>query len=114
MINEKGIEEDDYIDRMRYALGNCFRTEEEALFALERLKVIAELKRFALEHNVPIDWRDEEQPKWYICDIFGPAISSVKYINNNDIYFSSKEVAKQAIETIGKDRIEKYYLGIEK
>lgn len=31
----------------RYLMGNCFKTEDEAKFALEKLKVIAELKRFA-------------------------------------------------------------------
>ena len=31
-----------------YSLGNCFRTEEEAKFAVEKLKVIAELKRIEI------------------------------------------------------------------
>ena len=34
-------------------LGNVYKTREEVCFALERAKVKAELKRYALEHNDP-------------------------------------------------------------
>ncbi len=54
-------------DRIRYAIGNCFKTKEEAEFALERQKVITELKRFALEHNdKEIDWNNIEQRKCFL------------------------------------------------
>ena len=50
-----------WIDNERYDHGNCYRTKEEATFAVERNKVIAELRRFAEEYNDPIDWNRETQ-----------------------------------------------------
>lgn len=107
---------DDRIDNMRYAIGNYFRIEEEAKFEVERLKVVNELKRFAEEHNEPIDWNNTFQSKYAIrfnveseCFIDFYTAS----FEGNDIYFSSKEIAEQAVETIGEERIKKYYLGVE-
>lgn len=55
------------VDKNRYAIGNCFKTREEAEFALERQKVIMELKRFALEHNEKeIDWSNRCQNKYFL------------------------------------------------
>ena len=31
----------------------------------------------------------------------------------NDIYFSSKEIAEQAVKEIGEERIKKYYFEVE-
>lgn len=106
-------DKDDYT---RYIIGNCFENEEEAEFEVEKLKVIAELKRFALEHNEPIDWGDEFQKKLYICYNFVDEIVDFDYWGGwriNDIFFTSEELVKQAIKEIGEYRIKKYYLGVE-
>lgn len=103
----------------KYEIGNCFQTKEKAEFAVERLKVIAELKRFAQEHNEKeIDWRDYSQCKYYIyCEYHEHVeyidVGCVKECKSNDIYFTSEEIAQQAIEAIGKDRIKKYYFEVE-
>lgn len=110
---------DSKIDNDRYSIGNCFQTKEKAEFAVERLKVIAELKRFAQEHNEKeIDWRDFGQCKYSIyCEFHDNAeyidIGCAKECKANDIYFTSEEIAQQAIDTIGADRIKKYYLEVE-
>ena len=53
-------------DLQNYSIGNCFKTEDEALFIVQKLKLIAELKRFALEHNTePIDLKNYDQTKYY-------------------------------------------------
>ncbi len=97
-----------------YEIGNCFKTEEEAKFALEKQKVITELKRFALENNeCELDWNNYNQKKYGIkYDCYHKCIITHKYncsIKGFDIYFSSEDIAKQAIETIGEDRLKKYY-----
>lgn len=105
----------DYTDNGYYEIGNCFKTEEEAKFALEKTKVEAELCRFAEKNNeYEIDWKDEDQEKWFIyyyCDKICPyqTYSTMR----NDIYFSSKEIAKQAVDNIGEERLKKYYFGVE-
>lgn len=87
----------------------------EAIFELERLKVIAELKRFAKEHNEPLNWNALDEFKY--CITFNVERRSIYYegvilVKRNDIYFSSEKLARQAVAKIGEDRIKKYYLGI--
>lgn len=108
---------DCWIDHARYNCGDCYQTEEEAFFAAERNKVITELRRFAEEHNDPIDWNRETQKYEILCyhnsgeaDIH---ISFTYYARTNNIYFSSKEIAQAAINEIGKDRILKYYFEVK-
>lgn len=103
----------------RYAIGNCFQTKEEAEFAVERLKVIAELKRFAQEHNEKeIDWRNYSQCKYFIYCEYHEHVEYIdvgceKECKSNDIYFMSEEIAHQAIDAIGEDRLKKYYFEVE-
>ena len=101
----------------RYAIGNCFKTKEEAEFALEKQKVIMELKRFALEHNEgEIDWNDSNQIKYFLSyqhDKNIIFIDSYYFIQICDIYFTSEEIAKAAIKEIGEERIKKYYFEVE-
>lgn len=101
----------------RYSIGNCFKTIEEARFAIEKLKVIAELKRFAQEHNeYEIDWTNNSW-KYYLSynhlSIKSIVIISTITVQGANIYFTSEEIAKKAIESIGKDRLKKYYFEVE-
>lgn len=117
--SESSWYDDSDIANDRYAIGNCFQTKKEAEFAVERLKVIAELKRFAQEHNEKeIDWRDYGQCKYYIfCEYHEHVeyidIGCVKECKSNDICFTSEEIAQQAIDTIGEERLKKYYFEVE-
>lgn len=101
------------------SIGNCFETGEEAKHMVEKLKVIKELRDFALENNnEKIDWRDKCTGKYLITyDFYDEEISIASYTFRNflpfEIYFTSKEIAQKAIETIGVDRIKKYYFDIE-
>ena len=110
---------EDSIDKRRFEFGNCFKTQEEAKHMAEKLKVINELKNFALENNnEKIDWRDKCIGKYFITyDFYDEEISVASYTFRNflpfEIYFTSKEIARKAIETIGEDRIKKYYFDIE-
>lgn len=109
--------DNDNVDYRRYEIGNCFKTEKDAEFALEKLKVEAELRRFAEENNeCEIDWTDMEQNKWLICYNYDSKNIDTGYDNTlrtHYIYFSSKKIAKQAVEYVGEERLKKYYLGIE-
>lgn len=115
IINSKWY--DDVIDTYRYEIGNCFKTKEETEFALEKLKVEAELRRFAEENNeCEIDWTDRKQNKWLICYNYDSKNIDTGYddtLRTHYIYFSSKEIAKQAIKHIGEERLKKYYFRIE-
>lgn len=104
----------DYIDNGYYEIGNCFKTEEEAKFALEKLKVETELRRFAEENNeYEIDWENDAQEKWFIyyCDKI--CLYQTYITMRNDVYFSSKKIAKRAVDYIGEERLKKYYFRVE-
>lgn len=100
----------------RYSVGNCFKTEEEVKFAVEKLKVVAELKRFAEEHNEKIDWMDDRTKKF--CISYDNKNKKFDFdwnylIHKAVTYFSSEEIAKAAIEAIGEERLKKYYFEVE-
>ena len=106
------IWEDDNIDDERYAIGNCFPTEESAEFEVERLKVIAEMKEFSFEQ----DWNNKYQRKYFLyynCD--GADIEIDFYVSTayDVIYFNSKEQAQACIDSVGQERIKKYYFRIK-
>lgn len=102
-----------------YGIGNYFKTDEEADHMVEKLKVIKELRDFALENNnEKIDWRDKCTGKYFITyDFYDEEISTASYTFRNflpfEIYFTSKEIAQKAIAKIGKERLERYYFDIK-
>ena len=86
------------------SIGNCFETGEEAKHMVEKLKVIKELRDFALENNnEKIDWRDKCTGKYFITyDFYDEEISIASYTFRNflpfEIYFTSKEIAQKVIK----------------
>lgn len=100
-------------DVMRLAVGNCFKTEEERDVAVEYLMIVAELKRFAIDHNAEIDWDDHSQKKYKLCwNRETQQVDSTwsRRKITDGIYFSSHEVAMAAVKAIGEERIKKFYL----
>lgn len=102
-------------DRKCYSIGNCFCTKEEAQNAVEQLKIRAELQRYADEYNEKIKW-NMYRDKWYIVynhesknlEVYNACCSQSSF----QIYFSSKEIALNAIQVVGEDRIKKYLFGV--
>ena len=107
------------IDEGRINLGNCFKTKEEAEHMLEKLRVIKELRDFALENNEEdIDWNHLSQRKYVI--IYDPEDQNVdvycdwrtQYLPFN-IHFTSEKIAQKAIEFVGEEKIKRYYFDID-
>ena len=91
-------------------IGNVFKTKEQAEFAVEKLKVEAELRKFgkpfeSMENNfyIVFDASDGSVDVWYV------SYSKIQ----GAIYFESKKKANEAIESVGKERIKKYIFGVE-
>lgn len=106
------------VDNYRYTIGNCFETEEEAEFALENLKILAELQRYAKKHNeCEIDWNEREQIKWQFDYAYGSEriVYYSSALRRTPIlpYFTSEIIAKQAVKEVGEERIKKYLFGVE-
>lgn len=104
---------DTYVHKNRYAIGNCFKTREEAEFAIERQKVITELKRYAMEHNEEkIDWNNGKQIKYSLSYQHNKNMILIDCCYSSQccsIFFTSEEIAIAAIKEIGEERLKKYY-----
>lgn len=91
-------------------VGNIFKTDQEAVFALEKLKVEVELRKYSRpfieeedNHFMVFDTSDES------IDIWSMSYSKAQGI----IHFESKAKAQQAIESVGEERVKKYIFGVE-
>ena len=106
---------DDYeVDIDRLNVGNVFRTSEQAEFVLEKMKVKAELERYALEHNDP-NYRGND----YYHIIMNTGVNDTNVLEywkakvEGATYFTSGKIAKDAIKSVGKDRILKYLFDVD-
>ena len=98
-----------------FAIGNVFKTKEEAEFEVERRKVLHELKRLGRPFR-------PNQSNYSIClhhdspdnqkELFYKSVTEVEQIYG-DYYFDSIPKAKDAVYRIGEDRVKKYLFGIE-
>lgn len=95
-------------------IGNIFRTEEEAEFKLEQLKVLHELEELA-DDDQPWDKNNSHYNIAYEYEDNNIRIESWKHYQTSPIkyYFKSHESAQAAIDKIGEDRLIKYYFGIK-
>ena len=118
IINSKGQVLDDFWadwgkDNACYSIGNCFKTYEEADFAVQKLKVLAELKEFAEPSDA--EWDGDTR---HYCIRYNVSKGDF-YVDHNSLfrhailYFASAEAAHEAIEKVGEGRIKKYYLEVE-
>lgn len=98
-------------DTHRYRIGNYFETVYDADFERERLKVIAELREWA----TPADDFDftfnTNEIKKYIIVLESDKITVEKYYayQPSELCFISREMATNAINAVGEERIIKYY-----
>lgn len=97
-------------DLSAQAIGNVYKTKEQAEFAVEKLKVEAELRKFSRPFEVGKSntefyyWHESRRimfNHFKMCQMQG------------SIYFESEEKAQQAIESVGEERIKKYIFGVE-
>ena len=98
------------VDMNRMAMGNIFKTKEQAEFAAEKLKVEAELRKFGRpfkedEYNYFIQIHPSHNNIVVESDDF--------YQTQGTIYFESTAIANEATDTVGEERIKKYLFGVE-
>ena len=100
-----------------YAIGNCFKTKAKAEFAIEKLKVIAELRRIAEKYNEVVD---DTKSNRFIYELRYDKNDDIIYVHarmydqiNQAITFSSSEISRKAIDCIGEQRLKKYYFEVQ-
>lgn len=108
ILNEKwdGLDFEEY----RLAMGNIFKAKDQAEFAVEKLKVEAELRKHSdvwnlekTQYTFSFNWEDGR---------FNVEYPDYKQYANG-YYFDNIIALQDAIETVGKDRIKKYLFGVE-
>jgi len=106
--------EDSYEDNLKHhmEIGLAFETEKEAEKHLKWLKARAILLKDT--KGFEPDWNDKDEWKYYVYynhndSTFG--LGSMSYINDNKIYFETKEDAKNSVKLHEKEW--KIYLGVE-
>ena len=104
---------DGEFDHDFFAIGNCFRTKEDAEFAVERLKVIAELKEYAEPEDAEWNGVKQHYTLIYRGHIDGIKLESWTVPGNGALTFSSEETALAAVKAVGEERVKKYYLGVK-
>lgn len=97
---------DYYKHDYRLEIGNVFKTEEEAEFEIERLKVLTEMKKYSKPFSCIKD-------NYYIYYASNQIRVDECDIQTNDIYFENEKMARKAINEIGEERIKKYYLRVK-
>ena len=97
-------------ERHKIEIGNVFKTKEQADFAVEKLKVEAELQKFGrpfkcgeINHYIFLNTDNE------CLDVVGLSYSQYQ----GTIYFESRKKANEAVESVGEERIKKYIFGVE-
>lgn len=95
--------DDDY--ECRESIGNIFKNRGEACFAVEKLKVEEELRKFSR----PFEYGKFNYYLFFDIDGNNLKIDFTSYCQpQGAIYFESGEEAQQAIKSVGEDRIKKY------
>ena len=97
-------------DLSAQAMGNVYKTEQQAQFAAEKLKVEAELRKYSRpfkedENNFFIQTNSSHNNIVIDADDY----SKIQGV----IYFESQEKAQQAIQSVGEERVKKYIFGVE-
>ena len=101
-----GVEE----DLFRFSIGNCFKTEEEVEEYEENLLTKQALKDLALELNngVDIDWKSENQDKYYLYLDYQTNTLSMNWVytqQDNNIYCLNAEFLVIAKDRIGEEKL---------
>ena len=100
-------ENDDAIEDSRYKVGNYFKDRTLAEKMAKCISLMLRMQRWADEHNEPIDWKNEGKSKYYIKYDHGSRglylVQSCTYQSAHEVYFSSDELAEEAIKIFGEE-----------
>lgn len=106
-------EENDPVDKIRYRIGNYFKTREEAKEAVEKMKIYMQLKDLALRLNEgeKIDWTNSNQYKYHIYYEPGGLATADAYCYQylGQIYCLDSDFLKIAKQEIGEENLRKLF-----
>lgn len=106
-----------YVDDFRYSIGNCFKTEGEAIEYKEKLIFNQEVLDFIAKENGDwkVDWSGNSQLKHILYyDYYSNVIRfthsyNVKYFSDNK-YFKSREIGEKIIAKFDNEKLKRYFI----
>ena len=102
----------DHVDNKQFNSLNYFNNKNYAEYVGFKETLMRKLDRFAWEHNAKAVKWDCNQSKYYIIfNYYGNKkleVCGCFSMQSNDIYFTSKEIAKMALEKFKDDLIKLY------
>lgn len=100
-------------DNDKVLFNNAFQTAEEADYMVEKIKIINKLRELS---NINFNDTSDEAHYAIAYDVEANEITfNVSYYYKDlpfNIYFTTKEDCKKAVETIGEENLKKYYFDI--
>lgn len=99
-----------------FDLGLTAHTKEDAEKIRRRLLVEKELRDWAKKCKEPVDIENTDQEKFFVqyeTDCFEISIDSFYTYAVTNILFTDRNILKQAIESIGQERLIRDYFGID-
>lgn len=103
-------DEDSYDDRM-FDIANYFNNRNYAEYIAFKETLMRKIDRFAWEHNAKVINWDSLSSKYYIAfDNYSKELKVFWAITHksNDIYFTSEEIARMALEKFKDDLVKMY------
>lgn len=99
------------IDNKLFSTANYFNNKEYAKYVAFKETLMRRMDRFAWEHNARVINWERNSKKYYITfdiDIKNLVVYWRVSYKSNDVFFTSKEIAKKALEEFKEDLIKLY------
>lgn len=95
-----------------YEIGNCYKTEEKATFALEKQLFIMEVKRYIQERNTPRQTGGYYYIKYRSYDDEFRIVQD-EFLHGEALYFPTAKIAEEICVTFRDDLIKYYFSDLE-
>ena len=105
------VEEGHDYDKNMFNIANYFNNKEYAEYVSFKETLMRKLDKFAWEHNAKVVGWDDWSNKHFITfnsSLLTLNVSCCMVCMSNDIYFTSREIAKKALEEFKDDLIKLY------
>lgn len=102
---------DDYYDNIKFNSLNYFNNKDYAEYSAFKENLMRKLDKFAWEHNARVINWERNVKKYYITfdiDIKNLVVCWRVSYKSNDVFFTSKEIAKKALKEFKDDLIKLY------
>ena len=101
-LHWEGVE----FDLHHFDIGNMFKRDDDATFALKRQKALAQMREWAGK------WNDPYRILYNDGRVEPETIFVGRCISYGELRFASEKDAENCIKAVGEDRLKKYYFGV--